>query len=110
MPAAARRRPGYDGGCGELGQRDASIAWASHDVLNQGGNQATVERPMNNARTAVTAILVISSLFLWLPGCQKAEGPAERAGKGIDKAVEGAGQQLEKAGQQIQDAAKDAKK
>jgi hypothetical protein len=71
--------------------------------MNQGGNQSTVERPMTNARTAVTTSLMICSLLLWLPGCQKAEGPAERAGKGIDKAVEGAGQQ-------IQDAAKDAKK
>jgi hypothetical protein len=71
--------------------------------MNQGGNQSTVERPMTNARTAVTTTLMICSLLLWLPGCQKAEGPAERAGKGIDKAVEGAGQQ-------IQDAAKDAKK
>jgi hypothetical protein len=79
-------------------------------MLNQCGNQATMERRMTNARTAVTTTLVICSLLLWLPGCQKAEGPAERAGKGIDKAVESAGQQLEKAGQQIQDAAKDAKK
>ena len=37
-------------------------------------------------------------------------GPAERAGKQVDKAVEKVGEQVEKAGQQIQDAAKDAKK
>ena len=45
-----------------------------------------------------------------LSACEKKEGPAERAGKEIDKTIEKAGQQLEKAGQQIQDAAKDAKK
>lgn len=38
-------------------------------------------------------------------GCQK-EGPAERAGKQIDKAAEKVGQSVEKAGDKIQDAAK----
>ena len=45
-----------------------------------------------------------------LSGCQKEVGPAERAGKAMDKAVESAGQQNEKAGEKIQDAAKDAKR
>ena len=45
-----------------------------------------------------------------LAGCQKQEGPAERAGREIDKAVEKAGQQIEKAGEKIQDTAKDARK
>jgi len=52
----------------------------------------------------------MSVLIVGLYACEKKEGPAERAGKQIDKAVEKAGQQVEKAGQQIQDAAKDAKK
>ena len=49
-------------------------------------------------------------LFGLLPGCQKQEGPAEQAGKEVDKAVEKVGQQIEKAGDAIQDAAKGGKK
>jgi hypothetical protein len=41
-----------------------------------------------------------------LPGCQDHEGPAEHAGKEVDKATEKVGQQVEKAGDSIQDAAK----
>jgi len=52
----------------------------------------------------------LSLLVAGLSACEKKEGPAERAGKEIDKAVQSAGQKLEKAGQDIQDAAKDAKK
>ena len=46
------------------------------------------------------------ALVAMLTACQKQEGPAERAGKQIDKAVDKAGQQIEKAGEKIQDAAK----
>ena len=60
-------------------------------------------------RKALVA-LTLGSLILVLSGCQKTEGPAERAGKEIDRSVEKAGQQIEKAGEKIQDAAKDAKK
>lgn len=56
------------------------------------------------------AILMMSALLVALPACQKQEGPAERAGKEIDKATDKAGQQIEKAGQSIQDAAKGDKK
>ena len=76
---------------------------------------------------SISAALLISVLLIALPGCQKQEGsaekagPAEQAGKKIDKAVEKAGQQvdkavekagqqIEKAGEAIQDAAKDDKK
>ena len=62
---------------------------------------------MNFGKSATAAVLV-SALSIGLSGCQ--EGPAERAGKQVDKAVEKVGQQVEKAGQQIQDAAKDDKK
>ena len=65
---------------------------------------------MTKIRNSVTTSLVLTILIVGLSACQKKEGPAERAGKQIDKSVESAGQQLEKAGQQIQDAAKDAKK
>jgi predicted small secreted protein len=45
-----------------------------------------------------------------LSACQKQEGPAEKAGKELDKAMDQAGQQIEKAGEKIQDTANDAKK
>jgi hypothetical protein len=42
-------------------------------------------------------------------GCQK-EGPAEKAGKEVDKAVEKVGQQMERAGDSIKDAVTGDKK
>ena len=65
---------------------------------------------MTNIRKYLWTGLVASVLVLGLSACEKKEGPAERAGKAIDKSVESAGQQIEKAGQKIEDAAKDAKK
>ena len=65
---------------------------------------------MMKTRDSVCAGLAMSILIVGLSACEKKEGPAERAGKQIDKAVESAGQQVEKAGQKIQDEAKDAKK
>ncbi len=58
----------------------------------------------------VVAALAMSALVLTLSGCEKPEGPAEHAGKEVDKAVEKAGQQIERAGEKIQDAAQAAKK
>ncbi len=58
----------------------------------------------------LTAVLAASILLAALSGCQKQEGPAEHAGKALDKAVDKAGQQIEKAGDSIQDAAKGDKK
>lgn len=57
----------------------------------------------------VYVVLAAGALAAALAGCQK-EGPAERAGKAMDKAVDNAGQQIEKAGEKIQDAARDARK
>jgi len=54
---------------------------------------------------SVIAALAMSVLFAGPFGCH--EGPAERAGKKIDKTVEKGGQQIEKAGKKIQ---KDADK
>lgn len=67
------------------------------------------------------ATLTMGVLIAGLFGCEKKEGPAEEAGKEIDKVVEEAGEkinaevekageQIEKAGEEIQDEAKDAKK
>jgi hypothetical protein len=58
----------------------------------------------------VGAALVMGVMLAALSGCQKQEGPAEQAGKAVDKTVEKAGQQIEKAGESIQDAAKGDKK
>jgi len=65
---------------------------------------------MKKILAIVGAGLAASILVVGLSACEKKEGPAERAGKEVDKTVDKAGQQLEKAGQSIQDAAKDAKK
>jgi hypothetical protein len=65
---------------------------------------------MTTIHKRVGAILAMSILIVGLSACDRKEGPAERAGKEVDKAVESAGAKLEKAGQQIQDAAKEAKK
>lgn len=50
--------------------------------------------------------LVIAAFLVALSGCQKQEGPAEKAGKSVDNAVDKVGQQVEKAGDKIQDATK----
>ena len=59
-------------------------------------------------RTVVVA-LMLGALVAGLSGCKK-EGPAERAGKEMDKAAEKAGQQIEKAGDKMKDAVHDMKK
>ena len=56
------------------------------------------------------AALIIGIFSATTVGCQKQEGPAERAGKEVDKAVDKVGQKIEKAGDSIEDAAKGDKK
>ena len=56
---------------------------------------------MTNICKSVIAALAMSGLLVGLPGCH--EGPAERAGKKIDKTIEKGGQQLDKAGDKIRD-------
>jgi hypothetical protein len=65
---------------------------------------------MTRFRDVVCMGLAMGILIFGMAACEKKEGPAERAGKEVDKAVENVGQQMEKAGQNIQNAAKDAKK
>lgn len=65
---------------------------------------------MTNSKRSATAVVAMGLLVLALLGCQKPEGPAEKAGKEIDNALSQAGQQIEKAGDKIQEAAKDAQK
>lgn len=64
---------------------------------------------MKLGKTVSTA-MAVSALIAVLFGCQKQEGPAEQAGKEVDKTVEKAGQQIERAGESIQDTAKGDKK
>ena len=65
---------------------------------------------MTKSGNSVCAGLAMSILVAGLSACEKKEGPAERAGKEIDKSVQSAGKQIEKAGQKIQDEAKGDKK
>ena len=55
-------------------------------------------------------IAAASALLMVMAGCPQKEGPAERAGKSVDKAVEKTGQKIEQAGESVQDAAKGDKK
>lgn len=55
-------------------------------------------------------VIAIGALALFLSACGKPEGPAEKAGKEVDKAVQSAGQKIEQAGEKIQETAKDASK
>ena len=56
---------------------------------------------MMKSWNSVVAALAMSLLLGGMYGCH--EGPAERAGKKIDKTVDQGGQQMEKAGKKIQD-------
>ncbi|MBU1363186.1 MAG: hypothetical protein KKE51_05115 [Gammaproteobacteria bacterium] len=58
----------------------------------------------------LSAAVILAAMLVALSGCQKKEGPVERAGKQVDQAAEKVGQEVEKAGEKIQDAAQGDKK
>jgi len=58
----------------------------------------------------LVSVLAMGIVAMALSGCQKQEGPAEKAGKEIDKTMSSVGEQIQKAGDKIQDAARDAQK
>ena len=60
---------------------------------------------MMELKKYTAAALAVGVIMLALLGCQKHEGPAESAGKEIDKATQKVGEQIEKAGDKIQDTA-----
>lgn len=71
---------------------------------------------MQKISRSVIAALMLGALVAGLSGCQKKEGPAERAGKSIDNAVdktdqqidksmEKTGEKMEEAGEKMKDAA-----
>lgn len=65
---------------------------------------------MMKLKTYTVAVCTVSVLMLALLGCEKHEGPAESAGKEIDKAAQKAGEKIEKAGDKIKDAVNGDKK
>lgn len=65
--------------------------------------------PTQWSRTVGAAVVVVA-LMAGLIGCERQEGPAERAGKEVDKTVKKVGQQIDKAGENIKDAADNTKK
>ena len=64
---------------------------------------------MKNVSKRVVATLLLGCFVAGVSGCKK-EGPAERAGREIDRSVEKAGKEIEKAGEKMMDALKDLKK
>jgi hyperosmotically inducible protein len=76
---------------------------------------------MMKLKIATSSALVMTALVVMLYGCQKPEGPAEKAGQKIDKAVERTGEKIdqttekvgekvERAGEDIKDSAKNTEK
>ncbi|AWI75907.1 hypothetical protein CEW83_12325 [Parazoarcus communis] len=59
---------------------------------------------MKKARS-LSAALAMSALLVALSGCQKQEGPMEKAGKEVDQAAAIAGEKMEKAGEEVDKAA-----
>ncbi len=59
---------------------------------------------MKSVKT-LSAVVVMSALLVALSGCEKQEGPMEKAGKSVDSATESVGEHVEDAGEAIQDAA-----
>lgn len=65
---------------------------------------------MTKLGRGLMVIVAMGVLIVGLSCCQKKEGPVERTGKQIDKAVEKADQHIEKAGEKTGNAIKDATK
>lgn len=64
---------------------------------------------MFNKKKSLLNLTAMGIVALALAGCEQ-EGPAEKAGKEIDKAVSQAGQEMEKVGDSIQEATRTAQK
>lgn len=63
---------------------------------------------MLKPRNSIYAMLVTFSIAM--AACQPAEGPAERAGKDIDRTAEKVGKQVDKAADKAKNAVDDAKR
>lgn len=64
---------------------------------------------MTKISKVMVAALLLGSMIVGVSGCKK-EGPAERAGKEIDKSVEKAGKEIDKAGAKLNDVINEIKK
>lgn len=53
-------------------------------------------------------LLAAGLLALWLGGCERQEGPMEKAGRNVDEAVEEAGDKAEEAMEEAGDAIEEA--
>ena len=93
-----------------LGHNADAFSWHARPPGKPATAQAhryrTEGTAMSQKANRIAAAMASIALIVAVSGCQKQEGPAERAGKQVDKAVEKTGQQIEKAGDKIQDAAK----
>ena len=58
---------------------------------------------------SIIIVLMMTVLMAGLSGCTK-EGPVEKVGKKVDKAIEKAGEQTQKAGEKVRDTLNEAKK
>jgi predicted small lipoprotein YifL len=56
-------------------------------------------------KVTITSAIAITALLAALSGCEKQEGPLEKAGKEVDNAAATVGQKIENAGEKMQDAA-----
>ncbi len=56
-------------------------------------------------KRAFGSTLFMTALLVMIAGCDRQEGPAEQAGKGVDQAMHTAGEKIESAGESIQDTA-----
>jgi hypothetical protein len=95
----------------------AAAARAYHEVTLMSAYLVDQKGKTMKFKMTIGASVVMTALLVVLTGCQKQEGPAEKAGQKIDKAVEKTGEKIdqtaekvgekvEKAGEKIQDATK----
>jgi hypothetical protein len=59
---------------------------------------------------SIRLLAVCALAIAAMPGCEREEGPAEKAGKAIDEAVETSGNAVEEAGEKIDKAFEEAEK
>ena len=62
-----------------------------------------------NGRANIARVLLAATLVAGVAACERHEGPAERAGKEIDRSMDKAGDKMHDAGDKMKDAAEDAK-
>jgi hypothetical protein len=64
---------------------------------------------MKRSNSIIVVALALGALVAGMSGCKK-EGPAERAGKEIDRTAEKADHQMDRAADKVKDAIHDLKK